>query len=78
MIDDLLSNKPRAKKQVKPNALIRTDTGLERVVLKSSEFPRFDGKLGSTKRGRKGNTYRAANGYVKFAPNWEIDIVAQL
>jgi hypothetical protein len=78
LIEALMSNKPKASKTVKPNALIRTENGIEQVVLKSSEFGAFQGKTGSIKRSRKGRTYRQSNGYVKFAPNWEKEVIAYL
>jgi hypothetical protein len=77
LINALLNPKPRkAKKEVKPNALIRTESGVEQAFLKPSEFGEFRGKLGSTKRSRKGRSYRAANGSVKYEPNWETEVIA--
>lgn len=77
LIEALMGGRRIQKKaQASAFALIRTENGVEKVSLKDLETGHFDSKLGTTKRSRKGRTYKAANGYTKFAPNWDTEVIA--
>ena len=66
------------KAEAKPaNATIRNSEGkLEKVSLTPAEVGYYAGKLGSIRRSRKGQPRRQANGWVKYHPNWEIEVIS--
>lgn len=75
LIKALMSGRKITKKAQR-FALIRTEDGIEKVPLKNLEPGEFHGKVGTTRRSRKGRTYKAPNGSRKFQPNWEQEVVA--
>lgn len=68
---DALLGKRRTKKP--PQAIGRyLDSNNEWQPLLKSDMKRisaYDSKVGSTRRSRKGRTYKAPNGYARF-PSW--------
>jgi hypothetical protein len=84
LLQALLSGKrikPKLVEATKEYALIREADGkVKRVLLADVKggVGEFDSKLGSTKRSRKGRTYRAANGYARYAANHETEVIAYL
>jgi hypothetical protein len=83
LIQALLSGKrikPKLVEATKEYALIRDGSQVKRVLLADVKggVGEFDSKLGSTKRSRKGRTYRAANGYARYAANHETEVICYL
>ena len=76
-IQSLMSGARKKNPAQKGFALIRTESGLEKVSLRdlNNGVGSFDGKTGTPKRSRKGRTYPAPNGRRFYAPNWQDDVV---
>jgi hypothetical protein len=73
LIKSLASGRKPAKQG---DVIIRKDGKLERVSSKGLYLGAFDAKAGTMRRSRKGQTTRRANGYARYAPNWEVEVIA--
>lgn len=75
LIEALMSGR-KIKKQAQRFALIRTQEGIERTSLTNLEVGQYEGKVGTTRRSRKGRTYKSPNGSRRYQPNWENEVIA--
>ena len=61
---------PKSGKKKTPNAVVRTvvdgQATLERQVVKSSQFGKYEGKMGSKRRSAKGRISIMPNGFVYY------------
>jgi len=57
--------------------LVKTAQGtIEAQAFKTAEISKFEGKVGTVRRSRKGRTRRNANGRRYYVRNFDLDIVA--
>ena len=60
-----------------PNAVIRNADGqLETAFVKSSQFGKFDSKMGTKRRSRKGRVVTMPNGYARYNGITDTEVVA--
>jgi hypothetical protein len=74
-----ISELTRGKLTNKGNAWVRNADGkLEKQLVKSSQFGKFEGKAGSKRRSRKGMVRTMPNGWVKYNDVTDIEVVSYL
>jgi hypothetical protein len=74
-----LTSGRRLKSRTERFALCRSNGIVNKVPAADVEVGYFDSKAGSIRRSRKGRTYHAANGYVRYAGQYEIpEVIAYL
>lgn len=75
-LQSLMAPDKTGRKGKAPNAVIRNADGqLETAFVKSSQFGKFDSKMGTKRRSRKGRVVTMPNGYARYNGITDTEVV---